>query len=90
MSRRQTVSNINRRTVLKGATALAVTAAVGLRPWSAEAALDAAKTWVDDEFQPSTLTKDQQMEEMKFFVEAAKPYVGQSINVVSETIDTHI
>jgi glycerol transport system substrate-binding protein len=76
--------------MLKGAPALAVTAAVGLRPWSAEAALDAAQTWVDNEFQPSTLTKDQQMEEMKFFVDAAKPYAGMDINVVSETIDTHV
>jgi ABC-type sugar transport system, periplasmic component len=90
MSRKETSSIITRRTMLKGATALAVTAAVGLRPWSAEAALDAAQTWVDNEFQPSTLTKDQQMEEMKFFVDAAKPYAGMDINVVSETIDTHV
>jgi glycerol transport system substrate-binding protein len=90
MSRKETSSIITRRTMLKGATALAVTVAVGLRPWSAEAALDAAQTWVDNEFQPSTLTKDQQMEEMKFFVDAAKPYAGMDINVVSETIDTHV
>jgi len=90
MSRKKTASRITRRTMLKGATALAVTAAVGLRSRSAAAALDAAQGWVDNEFQPSTLTKEQQMEEMKFFFEAAKPYVGQNINVVSETIDTHI
>ncbi len=50
----------------------------------------AAEKWVDQEFQPSTLTREQQLEEMKWFREAAKPYRGQTINVVSETIDTHV
>lgn len=49
----------------------------------------AAEKWVDQEFQPSTLTRDQQLAELKWFREAAKPYRGQTINVVSETIDTH-
>ena len=31
-----------------------------------------AKKWVDSEFQPSTLSKDQQMAEMKWFIDAAK------------------
>ena len=34
--------------------------------------LDAAKKWVDNEFQPSTLTKDQQMAEMEWFINAAR------------------
>ena len=50
----------------------------------------AAQKWIDAEFQPSTLTKAQQLAELKWFIEAAKPYRGQSINVVSETIDTHV
>jgi glycerol transport system substrate-binding protein len=50
----------------------------------------AAEKWVDQEFQPSTLSRDQQLAEMKWFREAAKPYRGQTINVVSETIDTHV
>jgi glycerol transport system substrate-binding protein len=50
----------------------------------------AAEKWVDQEFQPSTLTREQQLEEMKFFREAAKPYRGKTIKVVSETIDTHV
>src|SRR6202171_5715075 len=49
----------------------------------------AAKRWVDKEFQPSTLTKEQQMKEMEFFINAAKPYKGMEINVLSETIPTH-
>ncbi|MGD9313588.1 MAG: carbohydrate ABC transporter substrate-binding protein, partial [Desulfobacterales bacterium] len=53
----------------------------------------AAKKWVEQEFQPSTLTKEQQMKEMEFFINAAKPFVKMSqddpIRVVSETIPTH-
>jgi len=50
---------------------------------------EAAQKWIDGEFQPSTLTKEQQMEEMKWFMQAAKPFAGMSIRVVSETIPTH-
>jgi glycerol transport system substrate-binding protein len=50
----------------------------------------AAAKWVDQEFQPSTLTREQQLAELKWFREAAAPYRGQTINVVSETIDTHV
>src|SRR5262249_30108477 len=46
--------------------------------------------WVDQEFQPSTLSRAQQLEELKWFREAAKPFRGMTINVVSETIDTHV
>jgi glycerol transport system substrate-binding protein len=51
--------------------------------------MDAAKKWVDNEFQPSTLTKDQQMKEMEWFIKASKPFKGMKIKVVSETIPTH-
>jgi glycerol transport system substrate-binding protein len=57
----------------------------------ADAALEqAAIKWVDQEFQPSTLSRDQQLAELKWFRDAAKPYRGSTINVVSETIDTHV
>ncbi len=49
----------------------------------------AAKKWIDKEFQPSTLTKDQQLKEMEWFIDAAKPFHGMEINVLSETIPTH-
>ena len=42
------------------------------------------------EFSPSTLTKEQQRKEFEWFREAAKPYKGMKIMVVSETIDTHV
>jgi len=50
---------------------------------------EAAKKWVDEEFQPSTLSKAEQMEEMKWFIKAAEPFRGMEIRVVSETIPTH-
>jgi glycerol transport system substrate-binding protein len=56
---------------------------------TANADMAAAKKWVDNEFQPSTLSKKQQMKEMEWFIEAAQPLEGMSIRVVSETIPTH-
>jgi glycerol transport system substrate-binding protein len=50
---------------------------------------DAAKKWIDSEFKPSTLSPEQQMAELKWFIEAAKPFRGMDIKVVSETLTTH-
>lgn len=55
----------------------------------ASADMAAAKKWVDEEFQPSTLTKEEQMKEMEWFIKAAAPFKGMHIKVVSETIPTH-
>ena len=49
----------------------------------------AAKKWIETEFQPSTLSKEDQMKEMQWFIKAAEPFKGMEINVVSETITTH-
>ncbi len=52
----------------------------------------AAQTWIQTEFQPSTLTQTQQMREMQWFIEAAaslKKRGLQKIKVVSEIIPTH-
>jgi glycerol transport system substrate-binding protein len=49
----------------------------------------AAKKWIKEEFQPSTLSEGQQLNEMAWFINAAKPYQGMEINVVSETLTTH-
>jgi len=48
-----------------------------------------AERWIEKEFQPSTLTKEQQKAEMQWFIDAAKPFVGMEINVLSEGIPTH-
>ncbi len=53
------------------------------------AGTEEAKKWVDSEFQPSTLTKAEQMKEMEWFIKAAAPFKGMEINVLSETIPTH-
>ena len=45
--------------------------------------------WVDQEFQPSTLSREEQISELTWFTEAAAPYRGMTINVVSETLTTH-
>ena len=52
-------------------------------------ACQAARRWVDQEFQPSSLSKDEQMKEMEWFIKAAEPFKGMEISVVSETITTH-
>jgi len=49
----------------------------------------AAEKWVNDEFQPSTLSKEEQLKEMEWFINAAKPFAGMEINVLSEGIPTH-
>ena len=53
------------------------------------AGMEEAKKYVETEFQPSTLSKEDQMKEMEWFINAAKPFVGMDISVVSETITTH-
>ncbi len=56
---------------------------------SAFANIEAAKKWIEKEFQLTTLTKDQQIKEMEWFIKAAAPFKGMEINVLSETIPTH-
>ncbi len=74
-----------RRALMGGA----VGASFALWAGGAGADMAAAQRWVDSEFQPSTLTKEQQMKEMEWFIKAAQPFRGMSIKVVSETIPTH-
>jgi len=55
----------------------------------ASADISAAKKWINDEFQPSTLSQSEQLKEMEWFIKAAEPFKGMEIKVVSETIPTH-
>ncbi len=71
--------------LLASAAAFALCAMAG--PGFADEA--AAKKWIDSEFQPSTLSKDDQMKEMQWFIKAAEPFKGMEINVLSEGIPTH-
>src|SRR5207244_13003711 len=65
---------------------MAASAAITAPAFADEAA---AKKWIDSEFQPSTLSKDDQMKEMQWFIKAAAPFKGMEINAVSETLTTH-
>jgi glycerol transport system substrate-binding protein len=73
-----------RRYLLSAAAVCAV--AAGQAVYADEAA---ALKWIDEEFQPSVLTKDEQMSEMQWFITAAEPFKGMEINVLSEGIPTH-
>ena len=66
-------------------------ATLALFAQGAQADAAAAKRWIDQEFQPSVLSKDAQMKEMEWFIKAAaKPFKSDmEINVLSETIPTH-
>jgi glycerol transport system substrate-binding protein len=59
-------------------------------PSQARADMAAAERWVDNEFQPSTLSREEQLQEMQWFIDAATPFVGMEINVLSEgPLGTH-
>ncbi|MEQ9689560.1 MAG: carbohydrate ABC transporter substrate-binding protein, partial [Bauldia litoralis] len=62
---------------------------VGIGSSPAFADMEAAKKWIDSEFQPSVLSKDEQMKEMEWFIDAAKPFAGMEINVLSEGVPAH-
>ena len=70
---------------------LATVAAVAVMAYAQPALADmaAAERWIDSEFQPSTLSREDQLKQMEWFIEAAKPYAGMEINVLSEGIPTH-
>jgi len=65
-------------------------AALLLSSGIAQAGQAEAKKWVDSEFQPSAISKADQMKEMDWFIKAAAPFKGMEINVLSETIPTHV
>ncbi len=72
-------------------TTLALAAAICVAHGASAGEAEARK-WIDSEFQPSTLSKDQQTAEMKWFIDAAKKLQAKGvkeISVVSETITTH-
>ena len=87
--------DVKRRDVLKGAAAVAASAAtvggaaiISSTPTYAQQ-VDAAKKWIDSEFQPSTLTKDQQMAEMEWFIKASTPFKGMKVSTASEILGIH-
>jgi len=70
------------------ATAMALALMVTGAPVWAD--MEAAKAFLDAEIGDlSTLTRDEQEQEMQWFIDAAAPLAGMDIKVVSETITTH-
>ncbi len=74
--------------LMKSTTALGLT--LGLFAGPAFADMEAATAFLDAEIgDVSTLTREEQEAEMQWFIDAAAPYAGMEINVVSEPITTH-
>ncbi len=60
--------------------------------WSAggKTGMDAAKYFLDDQIKDmSSLSRADQEAQMQWYMDAAKPFAGMEIHVVSETITTH-
>ena len=74
-----------RRYLLAAVAAAALTSVNG----DVRADMAAAERWIDSEFQPSALSREEQLQEMEWFIKAAEPFQGMEINVLSETIPTH-
>src|SRR5918994_7535487 len=75
-----------RKNILASVALLATVSFAGF----AFAGVEEAKKWVDNEFQPSTLSKEDQMKEMEWFIKAAEPFKGMEVNVLSEgPLPTH-
>ncbi len=74
--------------LLKSTTAMVMS--LGFLSGPAFADMEAAQAFLDNEIAGmSTLTREEQEAEMQWFIDAAEPFQGMSINVVSETITTH-
>lgn len=53
-------------------------------------AKDKIDYWLKTEFNQSTLSYDEQYNEMEWFAETAEPYQGLTVRVTSEIINTHL
>jgi glycerol transport system substrate-binding protein len=69
-------------------TILAVSVAFTLVSTSAYS--DAISKWATGEFALSTISEKERVKELKWFQDAAKPFKGMAIKVLSETIPTHV
>merc|ERR1712000_434783 len=81
-------NNLRGEIMLKALKSI-LTVAVTLSLLISSAYADAISKWAKGEFSLSTLSEKQRIKEMKWFINAAKPFQGMEINVLSETIPTH-
>ncbi|SDW24960.1 ABC transporter substrate-binding protein [Roseicitreum antarcticum] len=72
---------------LRSTTAMGL--ALTLLSGPAFADMDAARAFLDEHIERSALTRADQEAEMQWFIDAAEPLRGMTINIVSETITTH-
>jgi glycerol transport system substrate-binding protein len=72
---------------LRSTTAMGVALAMLSGPAFAD--MEAARAFLDEHIERSVLSREEQEAEMQWFIDAAAPHAGMSINVVSETITTH-
>ncbi|RAU18843.1 carbohydrate ABC transporter substrate-binding protein [Nitrincola tibetensis] len=49
----------------------------------------AAERWIDSNFQRSTLSREEQLAELEWFIKAAEPFRGMEIRTVAEGLTTH-
>ena len=54
-----------------------------MAPSGAWADIAAAERWIDEEFQPSVLSREEQLAELEWFIEATQPFQGMEVNVVA-------
>lgn len=66
-----------------------IAVAVAFTLVSTSAYSDAISKWAKGEFSLSVLSEKERIKELKWFQDAAKPFKGMSIKVLSETIPTH-
>ena len=69
---------------------LALFASPALAQDDMDARMQAAERWIDEEFQISAITREQQLEEMRWFIEACEPFRGMEIDSTAENITTHV
>ena len=72
---------------------LAVAVSISLLTISSAVAdghMAAIKKWSNGEFSLSTISAKEREKELQWFYDAAKPFKGMEINVLSETIPTHV
>ena len=71
-------------------TTTAMALALGMMSTAAHADMEAARAFLDTEINGlSVLSREEQEAEMQWFIDAAQPFAGMEIKVVSETITTH-
>ncbi|MDZ7702896.1 MAG: ABC transporter substrate-binding protein [Trueperaceae bacterium] len=55
-----------------------------------DARMATAEQLIDEQFTPSAISREEQLEEMRWFIEASQPYRGMEITSAAENIRTHV